>query len=208
MFRLSSALRPRPLITEPRARKVLQLPHSLIQMRKPWTESGNVGLSAKRADRAGMDGRAAVRTLPLQQFPAHRAVPAADGIRRLVVGTEKTHLLYEVPVVRRTRRIRTERARTEPVNGRPEGNSRGLPIRLTLLLGEGEVELLRYPPNHLVVELRPVTLLEHRKRGLLASDLGCKLSLRQTRRAASRPYAPAELWIQVFHNTDIMDFIL
>ena len=73
---------------------------------------------------------------------------------------------------------------------------------------ERKTELLRQLLDNFVVKLRPITLLEHRKRRLLTADFGRKLPLGQSRLAASRLYAFAELWIQVFQGGDIMDFIL
>jgi hypothetical protein len=73
---------------------------------------------------------------------------------------------------------------------------------------ERKIELLRQLLDNLVVQLRSIALLEHRKRRLLAADIGRKLPLGQPRLAASQLDAFAELWIQVFQGGDIMDFIL
>ena len=73
---------------------------------------------------------------------------------------------------------------------------------------ERKIELLRQLLDNFVVQFRPIALLEHRKRRLLAADFGRKLPLSQPCLAASRFYAFAELWIQVFQGSDIMDFIL
>ena len=99
------------------------------------------------------------------------------------------------------------RVRTEP----PHGRRRNLHDRSRLLRRAAryaQVELLRNLLNHLVAELRPVSLLEHRKRGLLASDFGRKLALAKARFLSRDLRLSTELWIQVFHNADIMDFIL
>ena len=68
----------------------------------------DVGLAAERADCAGVDRRAAIRTRPLQQLAAHRAIFPADGIGRLAVGKEKPNLLDEILLVRRAVGIRAE----------------------------------------------------------------------------------------------------
>ena len=73
---------------------------------------------------------------------------------------------------------------------------------------ERKIELLRQLLDNLVVQLRSIALLEHRKRRLLAADFGRKLPLGQPCLAASELYAFTELWIQVFQGGDIMDFIL
>jgi len=73
---------------------------------------------------------------------------------------------------------------------------------------ERKIELLRQLLDNLVIQLCTIALLKHRKRRLLATDFGRKLSLGQSRLAASELYAFAELWIQVFQGGDIMDFIL
>ena len=77
-----------------------------------------------------------------------------------------------------------------------------------ILIAKAKIELLRQFLDNLVVELRSIALLEHRKRRLLAADFGRKLPLGQPRFAAGRLYAFTELWIQVFQGGDIMDFIL
>ena len=73
---------------------------------------------------------------------------------------------------------------------------------------ERKIELLRQLLDNFVVQFRPIALLEHRKRRLLAADFGRKLPLGQPCLAASELYAFTELWIQVFQGGDIMDFIL
>ena len=73
---------------------------------------------------------------------------------------------------------------------------------------ERKIELLRQLLDNFVVQFRPIALLEHRKRRLLAADFDRKLPLSQPCLTASRLYAFAELWIQVFQGSDIMDFIL
>lgn len=69
-------------------------------------------------------------------------------------------------------------------------------LRPTVLLREfeGNGKLRRKRANHVVVQLRPVALLEHRKRGLLATDFGGKHALGKPRLAARFPYLQAELW--------------
>ena len=76
------------------------------------------------------------------------------------------------------------------------------------ILRIAQIELLCQLVYNLVVQLRSVALLEHGKRRLLASDFGRKLPLREPRLSASRLHASAEFYAQVFHNADIMDFIL
>ena len=71
-----------------------------------------------------------------------------------------------------------------------------------------EIELLRQLLDNLVIELRSIALLEHRKCRLLAADFGRKLPLGQPYLATCQLYAFAELWIQIFQGGDIMDFIL
>ena len=164
----------------------------IISKKNTPLQCGNIGLAAERTDGAGVNGRAAARTLALQKLAAHRAMPAADWIRRLAVGKEKPHLLDEILLVRRTTRIRTKSAcRKANVGSRwgfmPNGGCR-----------ERKVELLRQLLNDLVVELCPVALLEHRKRRLLAADFDRKLALSQTRLAASQLHFLAKLWTQVF----------
>ena len=73
---------------------------------------------------------------------------------------------------------------------------------------ERKIELLRQLLDNFVVQFRPIALLEHRKRRLLAADFGRKLPLSQPCLAASRLYVFAELWTKVFQSDDIMDFIL
>ena len=73
---------------------------------------------------------------------------------------------------------------------------------------ERKIELLRQLLDNLVVQLRSIALLEHRKRRLLAADFGRKLPLSQPSLTASQLDVFAELWIQVFQSGDIMDFIL
>ena len=68
----------------------------------------DVGLAAEGADCSGVDRRAAIRAHPLQKLAAHRAIFPADGIGRLTVGKEKTNLLDEILLVRRTVRIRAK----------------------------------------------------------------------------------------------------
>ena len=71
-----------------------------------------------------------------------------------------------------------------------------------------EIELLRYLSDDLVVQLCAIALLEHRKSRLLAADFGRKLALSKASFPSRRLYAFAELYAEVFHNADIMDFIL
>ena len=73
----------------------------------------DVGLTAERADCAGVDRCTAIRARPLQKLAAHRAILPADGIGRLAVGKEKTNLLYEILLVRRAVGIRAKAARGE-----------------------------------------------------------------------------------------------
>jgi len=60
---------------------------------------------------------------------------------------------------------------------------------------ERKIELFRQLLDNLVIELRSIALLEHRKRRLLAADFGRKLPLGQPCLTASELYAFAELWI-------------
>ena len=61
-------------------------------------------------------------------------------------------------------------------------------------------ELLRQLLDNLVVELRRLTLLEHRQSILLAADFTRHNALRQPGRAASVSELDADLWIQVLHG--------
>ena len=73
----------------------------------------DVGLTAERADCAGVDRRTAIRACPFQQLAAHSAILPADGIGRLAVRKEKPNLLDEILLVRRAVGIRAEAARGE-----------------------------------------------------------------------------------------------
>jgi len=166
----------------------------------------DVGLAAEGADCAGMDRCAAIRARPLQKLAAHRAILTAYGIGRLAVGKIKPNLLDEILLVRRAVGIRAETVVKWGSWKVGEWGSVDLCGRDRRC--ERKIELLRQLLDNLVVQLRSIALLEHRKRRLLATDFGRKLPLSQPSLTASELYVFAELWIQVFQSGDIMDFIL
>ena len=171
-------------------------------MRLSLRNGGNVRLAAEGAYRAGVDRRTAARTLPLENLAAECAVSSANRIGRIAVRTEEPHLLHEILVVGRAVRVRTE-----PAHGRRNDRHRTCDLIL-FRSSYAQAELLRDLLNRLVAELRSVTLLEHRKRGLLASDFGRKFALAEARFLSRDLRLSTELWIQVFHSAYIMDFIL
>ena len=75
-------------------------------------------------------------------------------------------------------------------------------------LDDFNAELLRELFDDVIVKFRAATLLEHRNCRLLAADFRRKFALPNARRLARILYLPAKLWTQIFHNPNIMDFIL
>ena len=166
-----------------------------------------IRLAAEGAYRAFVHRRAAVRALALQKLPAHCAVNAANRIRRVSVRKKQPHLFHEILMVRRATRIRAESLR---MRNRERGTgNRG---RVCYVVGGNfrnrEIELLRNLVDDFIVQLSTVTLLEHGKSRLLAADFGRKLALSKPGLSPRRSHAFAELYTKVFHNADIMDFIL
>ena len=135
-----------------------------------------------------MDRCAAIRATLLENLTAQRAKLPTSGIRRGSVGPQESPPVDGVRRIRRTLRIRTEPAGSR----RDQTHARGLARRSIRL--QRNPELLRQLPDDRVVQLRPVALLEHRQRRLLATDLGCKFALGQLRRPARIPQLQADFW--------------
>ena len=154
----------------------------------------DVGLAAEGADRAVMHGRPAVRTPLLKDFPAERAELPARRIRRGPIRPQKRPPVHLVGRIRRTFRIRTEPARSR----RRQTSARELAHRCFLL--QRNPELLRQLPDDRIVQLRPIPLLEHRKRRLFAPNLRSNDTLRQLRRTASHLELFADFWTQICHG--------
>ena len=149
---------------------------------------GDVGFAAEGADRAVMDARAAVRTALLEDLPAERTELSTRRIRRGTVWFQKGPPVHLIRRVGRTFRIGTEPAR----NGRHCASARELAHRCFRC--ERHPELLRQLPDNRIVQLRPIPLLKHRKRRLLAPHLGCNNTLRKLRRTARILEFPAGFW--------------
>ncbi len=153
-----------------------------------------------------MHRSSAVGTSLLEQFAAYSAILAANRIRRLAVRPKEPNFFHKVLVVRRAVGIWTKTPRKDRRTKVRQGRrivSRVLLCRLVV-----QVEFLRKLVNDLVVKLGTIPLLKHRKRGLLATDLGSKLSLREPSLTSGGFHAFTEFYVQVFHNANIMDFIL
>ena len=69
------------------------------------SDDGNVRLAAVRADRAVVDGCAAVRATLLQHLAAHRAELAADGIGRVAIRQDERPPFHLVGAIGRAMRI-------------------------------------------------------------------------------------------------------
>ena len=135
-----------------------------------------------------MDRCAAIRAALLENLAAQRAELPARWIRRGTIGPQKSPPVDCVRRIRRTLRIRTEPAQSR----RRQTSARELVHGCFLL--QRNPELLRQLPDHRVIQFRPVPLLEHRQRRLLAADLGRKFALGQLRRPARIPQPQANLW--------------
>ena len=147
-----------------------------------------------------MHGRAAVRTPLLEDFAAERAELAADRIGFRAVGQEIRPPLDFVRTVRRAVRIRTEPARRVFCRRRKRERRRQRTRRWLALRRQVDAELLRELLDDLVVQLRPVTLLEHRQRRLLAADFKRHDALRKLRGASCLLDLQANLWTEFRHG--------
>ena len=72
--------------------------------------------------------------------------------------------------------------------------------RLAGIRPDFKTEFLGKPANDFVVQLSPVSLLEHGYRRLIAPKLGGKFALRNLRSAPSLFCLKAEIWTKVLHG--------
>lgn len=158
---------------------------------------GDVRLAAERADGSVVNRSAAVRASALKKFAAYSAEPSSDRVLNSPVRTQKTSAVHNIARVGRTKRIRAE-AGFSPARIR-QRRCRSCSRSRAFLLWNLYLELSEYLSDNLVVQLRPVPLLEHGKRRLLAAYFGCKHALRKPRAAPRLLRFSADLWTEIYH---------
>ena len=144
----------------------------------------------------------AVRTALFKYLTAHRTELRTDRIAHLAIRQTQLAPVDDIRLVRGTGRIRTK----SPLDKIEGCWVESLEIKRTrcrpagALLPQLNAHFLCQLADNLVIQLRPVALLEHRKRRLLAADFSRNLTLRKLRHATRVTDLSADVWIQVCHG--------
>ena len=144
--------------------------------------------------------RPAVGTFFHQHLPAHCAELSANRICQGSVRQIQISSLDVIRTVRRTARIRTE---PNPFLWRFNGQRITRMVNNVLrlwLLRKVNPELFRQLAYYRVVQFCTITLLKHRKSGLLAADFPCNINLRKLSLSPCFLQLPAYFWIQIRHK--------